>query len=127
MCFSPSTHSRFARHVLILKLGDLLRDGIPAADLIRPLLAASHTDPSAAGAGGMNCRSADIRHRKILHLARLRIEPRDLVGHAEVRYPDVAGPWSGAALKGMRLGAGMSYSTYTMFKASLLVGRMVSL
>jgi hypothetical protein len=34
---------------------------------------------------------------------------------------------SGAALKGMRLGPGMSYSTYTMFIASLLKGRSVSL
>ena len=34
---------------------------------------------------------------------------------------------SGAALKGMRLGPGMSYSTYTMFMASLLNGRTVDL
>jgi hypothetical protein len=74
----------------------------------------------------MNAGSPNVGDGKILHLSRFRVEPGDFIGRSEVGDPQVT-VLVGSGAKGMRLGAGMSYSTYTMFSESPLNGRTVAL
>ena len=60
----------------------------------RPILfepcSVSQTEPSGRRHGRMNRGGTDVGNREILHLAGLRIEPGDLIRHAEIGNPQVA-------------------------------------
>ena len=76
-----------AGKIRVLILGNFLRRRIPPAQFVGSLFG----KPDGAvrrGDSGVHRRGPFVRNRKILHFARLRIEPRDLVSNSEIRDPD---------------------------------------
>ena len=115
--FGSSVHRHLAGVELLLILGNLLRGGIPLRDLVRTLLGEPHgtIGRRAQRSEQSRFRFGNLRNpsfRPVLGSSRVILLAMPKLGIQMLPF------LSGAALNGMRLGPGMSYSTYLIFMAS---------